>query len=366
MRNGASRRVDHHGFHGTLLTFGVEHLVSVVDEDADVRIVRKDQVGCFGRIQDHISSVHQEQLASQPCRRHLPLRHVFLVDPDNVSFGLDDAQELAVLHVKAFLSLTHVPCVGLGMFRDVVDEGVRQVNGIGQTALNGQTRKFMEKLTKAAVLVGDIHPTVHAVNGVKPCGNRHTRIEVLVRLKRSAVFGVNRARIGGPLFDGTGVMVDTLDGAHASLGPFFANVGGHGDVKEPDVGAFHHFRGRPGIGLRGSDGKHLNPAKLVELAVGEVGSEPAVDAVAVEENGRLKASFVGHLGNGMEVGLILSKTASGFNFFKYKKKKGVAPLFFLVCICSVLIQRISHRPSPPRRPSHQPAPPLQRRQRVGW
>jgi hypothetical protein len=32
------------------------------------------------------------------------------------------------------------------------------------------------------------------------------------------------------------------------------------------------------------------------LAVGEVGSEPAVDAVAMEENGSLKASFVGHLG----------------------------------------------------------------------
>jgi hypothetical protein len=40
------------------------------------------------------------------------------------------------------------------------------------------------------------------------------------------------------------------------------------------------------------------------LAVGEVSSEPAVDAVAVEENGRLKAGFVGHLGNGMEVGVI--------------------------------------------------------------
>ncbi len=154
----------------------------------------------------------------------------------------------------------------------------------------------MEKLTKAAVLVGDIHPAVHAVDGVEPRGNRHTRVEVLVRLKGGAVIGVNRARIGGPLFDGGGVMVDTLDGAHTSLGPFFANVGRHRHIKEPHVGAFHHFRRGPGVGLRGRDGEHLNPAKSVELAVGEVGSEPAVDAVAVEENGRLKASFVGHLG----------------------------------------------------------------------
>ena len=286
------------------MAFGVEHLVSVVDKDADVRIVREDQVRCFRCIQYHIGGIHQEQLASQPRRRHLPFRHVILVNPDDVSFGLDDAQELIVLHVKAFLSLIHVPRVGLGMFGDVVDERVRQVNGVGQTVLNGQTGKFMEKLTKAAVLVGDIHPAVHTVNGVKPRGNRHIGVEVLMRLERGAVFGVNRARIGGPLFDGGGVMVDTLDGAHASLGPFFTNVRGHGDIKEPHVSAFHHFGRRPGVGLRGRDGEHLNPSKLVELAVGKVGSEPAVDAVAVEENGRLKAGFVGHLGNAMEMGVI--------------------------------------------------------------
>ncbi len=60
VRNGASRRVDNHGFHGALLAFGVEHLVSVVDEDADVRVIRKDQVGCFGRIQYYICRIHQE------------------------------------------------------------------------------------------------------------------------------------------------------------------------------------------------------------------------------------------------------------------------------------------------------------------
>jgi hypothetical protein len=48
----------------------------------------------------------------------------------------------------------------------------------------------------------------------------------------------------------------------------------------------------------------LNSAILVELAVGEVGSEPAVNAVAVEENGRLKAGFVGHLGSVMEESMI--------------------------------------------------------------
>jgi hypothetical protein len=304
VRNGASRRVDDHGFHGALLAFGVEHLVSVVDEDADVRIAREDQVRCFGRIQDHICCVHQEQLVSQPRRRHLPLRYVRLVNSDDASFGLDDAQELAILDVKAFFSLIHVPRVGLGMLRNVVDEGVRQVNGVGQTVLNGQTGEFMEKLTKASVLVGDIHPAVDAVDGVKPRGNRHTRVEVLVRLKGGAVLGVNRARISGPLFDGGRVMVDALNGAHASLVPLFTNVRGNGHIKEPHVGAFHHLRCGPGVGLRGRDGKHLNSAVFVELAVGEVGSEPAVDAVAVEENGRLKASFVGHLGNGMELGLI--------------------------------------------------------------
>lgn len=60
VRHGASRRVDNHGFHRALLAFRVEHLVSVVDKDADVRMLREDQVGCFGRIQDHIGRIHQE------------------------------------------------------------------------------------------------------------------------------------------------------------------------------------------------------------------------------------------------------------------------------------------------------------------
>ena len=67
MRNGASRRIDDHGFSGILLALGVERLGSVVDEDADVRMLREHQVGCFGRIQDHVGRVHQEHLVSQPC-----------------------------------------------------------------------------------------------------------------------------------------------------------------------------------------------------------------------------------------------------------------------------------------------------------
>ena len=93
-------------------------------------------------------------------------------------------------------------------------------------------------------------------------------------------------------------MVNALDGTHASIGPLFADVGGHGYIQEPHVCALHHLCRRPGIDLRGCDGEHLNSAVLLEIAVGKVGSEPAVDAVAVEENGGLKESFVGHLGKG--------------------------------------------------------------------
>ena len=57
-RHGASRRVDHHGFHRTLLTFGVEDFVSIVDEDANVSVFCEDQMGCFGCIQDHIGRIH--------------------------------------------------------------------------------------------------------------------------------------------------------------------------------------------------------------------------------------------------------------------------------------------------------------------
>lgn len=42
VRNGASRRIDDHGFHHALLAFGVKHLVSVIDKDADIRVLRED------------------------------------------------------------------------------------------------------------------------------------------------------------------------------------------------------------------------------------------------------------------------------------------------------------------------------------
>lgn len=191
--------------------------------------------------------------------------------------------------------------------------------------LNGQTGKFMEKLTKAAVLIGHIDPAVNTVDGVKPLWRFHTREEVMEGLNCGTVFGVNRARISRPLFNGSRMVIDALDGACASLHPFFANVGGHGHVKEPYIRTFHQLGCRPGIGLRGRNGEHLNSTILVELAVSEVSSEPAVDAVAVEENGGLKESFVGHLGNGME-GVDYVSGDIRLQFF-YKKKKRGSPSF---------------------------------------
>ncbi len=346
VRNGASCRVDDHGFHRTLLAFGVEHLVSVVDEDADVGMLRKDQVGCFGRIQHHVGGIHQEQFVSQPGRRYVPHLHMFLLNRDSVSFGLNDAPQVCVLLAEVLFSLAHVPIVGFRILIHLIDEYVRQMNGFSQMVLNGQTRKFMEKLAKASVLVGDIHPAVHTVDGVKPCGRLRAREEVVEGLKCRTVFRVNRARFGGPLFDSSRMMVDALNGAGAGLHPFFANVGGHGHIKEPHVGAFHHLRCRPGIGLRGRDGKHLNSAVLVELAVGEVGSEPAVDAVAMEENGGLKAGFVRHLGNGME-GADYAFGDIRLQFFYIKQRKRAVPLFsfFLYLVdsyCTLLSILFNH------------------------
>ena len=56
---------------------------------------------------------------------------MFLLNRDSMSFGLNDAPELAVLLVKALFSLIQVPLVGFGMLRHVEDEGVRHVNRIG-------------------------------------------------------------------------------------------------------------------------------------------------------------------------------------------------------------------------------------------
>jgi hypothetical protein len=110
-----------------------------------------------------------------------------------------------------------------------------------------------------------------------------------MRLERRAALGMDGTRMSGPLLDRRRMVIDAVNRARTGLEPLLARVLRNRYVQEPDVGSFHRLGGRPRVRLRGSNRKQLNLAVLAKSVVGKVRREPAVNAVAVEENGRLES-----------------------------------------------------------------------------
>ena len=338
MRHGTASRVDDHRLHDAILLCGIECLVAVVDEHRNLGMFGEDEVGGLGGVQDDVGRIHQEHLASQPGSGQLPLCRTCLINGNDVSQLFAHARQRGVLVDELLLSLMDVPGVGLGMMFHVVEKLIGHLDGLGDLVLDGETSNLMEKLTKAAVLVGHVHPTVDTVDGVEPRRHLGIGVEVTERLEGSAAVRVNRAAGGGPLFDGGGMMVNALNGQCTRRKPLLTNVLGHGDIQQPDVGSFHGLSGRPGVRLRGRNGEHLDVGFL-EVAVRKVGSEPAVDAIAVEEDGRLDA--LGRHGNGRHGNGSVVISMGGhrvFNFFTEngaRKKRRTSPYFVPVFIRQV-------------------------------
>lgn len=61
-----TRRVDGHGLHDLGRSFGVEEFLAVVDEDADVRVLREDQMRRLGRVNGNVAVVHDEGTDAVP------------------------------------------------------------------------------------------------------------------------------------------------------------------------------------------------------------------------------------------------------------------------------------------------------------
>ena len=288
----APRRVHEHGFHDAAPRLGIERLVPIIDEDRRVPR-RKHEMRRLRRIQDDIGGIHEEHGEPEPRLRQTPLGQMPRVN-DHGATLLNDGQEFRILLLELNLANSTVALHGLlGMVLHPIDEVVGLIKRLLELALHREASDVMEKLAETTVLIGDVRPAVHAVNGVKPLGNLLVGVEVTPRLKRRAAVGANgvvlthaRAIALGltPLSDGGRVVVNALNGANAVLHPLLAIHGGHGDIQQPHVRIRHQLGGGPGVGLGGSDGKHLNLAVLHQGTVGKVGGEPAVDTVTVIQN----------------------------------------------------------------------------------
>ena len=325
------RRVHRHRLHELRLApFLIEGLLTVVDEDVDVRMMRERQIARLRRVEDDVRRVHQEEMEATPRGGKRPQRQVRILDDHHVPLRLQQFRQVLVLLQQRLLSVLLVRRDVLRMVLHVMHKGIRLHQRIVNPLLHGETRDVMEKLAKAAVFVGNVHPAVHAVDGVQPLGLRELRVEEAPRLKRRTAVRVNRAL--RPLRNRRRMVVNALDAQRTRLLPFLTGKLGHRDIKEPDMRSFHRLGSGPGVGLRGRDGKHLDLAVVLELAKRKVGREPAVDAVAVEENGGVDVRHG-------ETGMMDRRAGIGFNFLQKK-----ACRLLLFCQANALPAHTGHTP----------------------
>jgi len=283
-----TRRVDGHGLHNTLCSFRVEEFLAVVDEDMDVRVLGEDQVRCLGRINGNVAVVHDEGTNAVPSLGKIPFGLQLVGDRQERTFLLEDHLEGRILLRQNLLTFGQVPVVCLRIeIRHVPDELIGLLERRDHLALDGFAGDHVEELAQTAILVGHVHPAINAIDRVEPLGDRSIGVEVLVRLESRTAVGVDGACMNGPLLDRRRMVIDAGNGAGTALEPLLASTLRNRNVQEPNVSSFHRLGRRPRVRLRGGDRKQLNVAVLAESVVGEVRREPAVDAVAVEENGRL-------------------------------------------------------------------------------
>ena len=273
--------IDDDGLLRLHLAFCEEGLLAVVDEDFDARIVGKDHVRGLRGVKGDGRVVDDVAVQTEPCIRQLPLRD--MVESESHKGALDkDLAQVAVLQIENRLSQQHhllVSCRrthGGDPLRRLLDDGLHVA-----FVLNGLVGDARQDLADAAILVGRAVPAIDAVNDVKPVGRLLLREEVAKGQHGRAALGVDGSR--GPVIAGGRVVIDAVHGE--STDPGLAYRGVKADVDQQDVGVHHLFQGGQAR-ARGRRGIHFDVGDTLasQRKMSEVGGEPAVDAVAMEDD----------------------------------------------------------------------------------
>ena len=273
--------IDDDGLLRLHLAFCEEGLLAVVDEDFDARIVGKDHVRGLRGVKGDGRVVDDVAVQAEPGIRQLPLRNMVESESHKCALGKDLAQ-MSVLQIENRLSQQHHLLVSCGR-----THGRNPLSGLLDDrlhvafVLNGLVGDARQDLADAAILVGGAVPAIDAVNDVKPVGRLLLREEVAKGQHGRAALGVDGSR--GPVIAGGRVVIDAIHGESAD--PSRAHRGIKADIDQQDVGIHHLLEGGQAR-ARGRRGIHFDVGDTLagQRKMSEVGGEPAVDAVAMEDD----------------------------------------------------------------------------------
>jgi len=276
-----ARGIDNDGLLRLHLAFCEKGLLAVVDEDFDARIVGKDHMGGLRGVKGDGRVIDDVAVEAKPAVRQLPLRNMIESEGQEGALGKDLA-EVGVLQIENRLSQEHHLLVSRGRthrrnpLRRLLDDGLHVA-----FVLNGLVGDTRQDLADATVLVGRAVPAIHAVDDVKPVGRLLLREEVAKGQHGRTALGVNGSR--GPVAAGGRVVIDAIH--RESTDPGGAHRLIKADVDQQDVGVHHLFEGRQAR-TRGSRGIHFDVGDTLasQRKMSEVGSKPAVNAVAMEDD----------------------------------------------------------------------------------
>ena len=214
--------------------------------------------------------------------RELPSLQVVLRDLMNAAI-VEELNEFSVLLLQNGGTLRQ-QMRGANRVLDLVQEHFGEGKRLVVFVFNWLMSDDVQDLTNAAVLVGRIVPAINAINVLQPGRDLQLGIESLPGLIGSTASGVNRALTDGPVLNGRGVVVNAVNRQRTSILPHVTDVLRNADIQKKNVGSNQLVVARPGRPLVRRDGEHIHdPTVGLERRVGNVGGEPAINAVAVED-----------------------------------------------------------------------------------
>ena len=200
---------------------------------------------------------------------------------------VEELDELGVLLLQDGRTLIQ-QYLGTRRVLNLCQEHLGQREGIIVLVFDGLVSDNVQDLTDAAILVTGIVPAVDTIDMLEPGRNRQLGVEALPGLISRTATRVDGALILGPVLDGRGMMIDAVHRERTRLHPHITNVLRNAYVQKKNVRGHELFVARPGRALVGRNGKHVHNSTIgLEGRVGNVGGEPAINAVAVEDEGVL-------------------------------------------------------------------------------
>lgn len=290
-----------HG-HGALGEIG---FAAIVDEDIAAWIGREDHMGRLRCVKYRFRVVNDVDICTEPIGGQLPLLHMFKGELDKDA-ALKNLVEFRIFGVQQSLALRQTGRLALGRGH-LCNPLLRLLEDVGNGTLvqHRLVSQGIELFTDTAVVVGRLIPTVHAVNDLQP--GRHGLLGKVVteHLQGRTRLRMNRAALRRPVLHRTRVVVNALYRCRTRLHPGLTLCSREAHIHHVNVYILEDRCGRQTC-TRGGNRIQANALEslLGKSLVRKIRGEPAVNAVAVEEDGvlaghslhrHLLGLFLGHL-----------------------------------------------------------------------